>query len=63
LGFVLASTQANGLGTGEFVTVKCDVSAGTFPKATDFNLTDFKPVGLNGAAIAGLGATFTADIK
>lgn len=63
LSFVLASTQANGFSAGEFVTVNCDGPAGTLPKATDFSLTDFKPVGLNGAAIAGLSTTFTADIK
>jgi hypothetical protein len=59
----IALIEAMGFGIGEFVTVNCDVSVGAIPSAIDFSLTDFKPVDLNSAAIAGLSVTFTADIK
>lgn len=53
----------NGFGTGEFVTVDCDIAAGHSPKSADFSLAGFTAVDLNGAAIAGLTPGFTADIK
>jgi hypothetical protein len=55
--------NVNGFVTGEFVTVNCDVATGVFPSAVDFNVTDFQPFDLNGAAITGLTAGFTVDIK
>jgi len=56
--------NANGVGTGEFVTVNCDVATGVFPTAVDFNLTDFKAWDTNGAEIIPrLTAGFTADIR
>ena len=54
--------NADGFGTGEFVTVNCDIAAGSFPKATDFTVTVVKAVDINGVAI-GLTAGDTADIK
>ncbi|GFE60789.1 hypothetical protein [Geobacter sp. AOG2] len=63
LNFVLASKLSSGFGTGEFITVNCDISTGAIPKAADFGLTYFKPVDLYGAAISGVSVTFVADIK
>lgn len=60
---VVHVANAVGFGTGEFVTVNCDISAGSFPAASDFHLIDFAAVDLNGAAITGLTAGLTADIK
>ncbi len=56
----------DGFGTGEFVTVNCDIVTGFFPTAADFNvpLTEFKVWDIpNADVITGLTATFTADIK
>ena len=55
--------NAAGFGTGEFVTVNCDIAAGSFPKATDFSATGLTAVDSNGASIAGLTAGYTADIQ
>lgn len=63
LSFVLAGTEAEGFGTGEFATVTCDLAAGTTPQATDITLSDFKPVDLRGGAVAGLTVTHTAEFK
>lgn len=63
LTLVLASTEPQGFGTGEFATVTCDVAAGTTPKATDFTLSGFSPVDLRGAAVSGLSVTHTAEFK
>lgn len=61
---VVKLVNANGFGTGEFVTVNCNVATGVFPVAADFNLTDFKAFDLNGAEIIPrLTAGFTADIR
>jgi len=54
--------NADGFGTGEFLTVNCDIAAGSFPKATDFTVTVVKAVDINGAAI-GLTAGYTAAIQ
>ena len=61
---VIRLVNANGVGTGEFVTVHCDIAAGVFPVAADFNLTDFKAWDTNGVEIIPrLTAGFTADIR
>jgi hypothetical protein len=62
---VIKQVITNGCGIGEFVTVNCNVAAGSFPTAAAFNipLADFKVYDLNGAVITGLTPGFTADIK
>ena len=63
LSFVLAGTDAEGFGTGEFATVTCNLAAGATPQATDITLSDFRPVDLRGAAVEGLTAAHTAEFK
>lgn len=63
LSFVLAGTDAEGFGTGEFATVTCLVAAGTNPQPTEFTLSDFSPVDLRGAAVEGLTATHTTELQ
>jgi len=48
---------------GEYVTVNADITAGTVPVATDFNLTDFVAFNINGAPITGVTSSFVADIR
>jgi len=60
---VIRVVDANGFGTGEIGTVKCDIATGSTPKAADFSLSDFKAVNLDGAAISGLSAGITVDIR
>lgn len=57
--------NANGFGTGEFVTVNGNIAAGNFPKASDFSLPSdaFTLRDINGVDIDGLTAGFTADIR
>lgn len=48
---------------GEFATVNTVIAAGSFPKVTDFGLTGFKAVDLNGAELTGVTANVVPDIK
>jgi len=51
-------------GPGDVATVTCDVAAGSTPKATDFNVTEFKAVdGVTGAEIPDLSAVYSVLIK
>jgi hypothetical protein len=61
--FVIASNAPAGFGTGEFTTVVCGITAGSNPKTTDFSLTDFKPIDLNGAAVNGLTASVAVTMQ
>ena len=54
--------NADGFGTGEFVTINCDIAAGNIPEAADFSVTLVKAVDINGASI-GLTVGNTADIQ
>jgi len=54
--------NADGFGTGEFVTINCDIAAGNNPKATDFTVTLVQAVDINGASI-GLTVGYTAAIQ
>ncbi len=54
--------HSTGFGTGEFVTVLCDVAGGTLPKKDDFSVAEFKAVDLNGAWISGLTSELSVDI-
>lgn len=65
ISFVLTSTAAAGFGVGEFATVNCGISVGSYPKATDIftSDSDFRAVDLSGVTIAGLAPTSTADIE
>ncbi len=55
--------NAAGFAPGEFVTIVCDIAVGSFPVATDFNVTDFIAVDTNGVEISGMTADHTADIQ
>jgi hypothetical protein len=59
---ILVANSA-GFTAGEFVTVNCDIAAGSVPTAADFSLEGFAPVNGNGAPITGLTVALTADIK
>jgi len=52
----------DGFGTGEFVTVTCDILSGTTPTAGGFGLEGFTAKDLNGAEINGLASRITVDI-
>lgn len=62
LSFVVASSSADGFGTGEFVTLNLDVTTGASVSATQFTLSDLAPVDLCYANVTGMSASFTADI-
>jgi hypothetical protein len=53
----------DGFGTGEFVTVTCDILSGTTPTAGGFGLEGFTAKDLNGVDINGLTATITVDLR
>jgi hypothetical protein len=55
--------KSDGFSTGDFVTVNCDIAAGSNPAATDFPVTDFEAVDQNGATITGLTVGMTAAIQ
>jgi hypothetical protein len=55
--------HANGFGTGDLVTIACDVEEGSSPKKDDFIVAEFKAVDLNGAMITGITAGLSVDIK
>ena len=52
-----------GFGTGEFLTVHCDIASGSTPIASDFSLSGFVAKDLNGVAISGLNSEFTAAFQ
>jgi hypothetical protein len=56
LALAVISTTTTGFGTGEFVTVTCDLN-GTSPKSSDFVLSGFKPYDLSGNPVNGLTAS------
>jgi hypothetical protein len=53
----------NGFGTGEFMTIHCDIAPGNTPTASDFILSGFVASDLNGVAISGLNSAFTAAFQ
>jgi hypothetical protein len=53
----------NGFGVGEFVTLACDIAAGTTPAAGDFSLEGFIAKDLDGADINGLSAGLTVKLQ
>lgn len=60
---IIHMANPSGFGAGEFVTVNCDIAAGSYPVAADFSLTGLTVFDLNGAPISGLSAGFAADIR
>lgn len=56
-------TKSDGFTTGEFATVNCDITPGTYPAAADFSTPEFQAVDQNGAMISGLTLGFTAAIQ
>lgn len=55
--------NSNGFGTGEFMTIHCDIASGSTPTASDFSLSGFVAKDLNGVAISGLNSAFTAAFQ
>ena len=55
--------NSSGFGTGEFLTIYCDIASGSTPTASDFSVSGFVVKDLNGAAISGLNAAFTAAFQ
>jgi len=55
--------NSGGFGTGEFLTVNCDIATGSTPTSSDVGVTNFTATDLNGAAISGLTTGFTASIQ
>jgi hypothetical protein len=56
--------DAGGFGTGEFVTVRCDIASGTTVTAGNFSQPiNFTADDVNGVAINGLTLGYTVDIK
>ena len=55
--------KSSGFSTGDYMTVNCDIAAGSNPAATDFSVSDFKAVDVNGATITGLTVGWTAAIQ
>ncbi len=55
--------NAAGFATGEFVTIMCDIAAGSSPAATDFSVTDFTAFDGNGVEIDVMTVNHTADIQ
>ena len=55
--------NSNGFGTGEFMTINCDIALGSTPTASDFSLSGFVAKDLNGVAISGLNSAFTAAFQ
>ncbi|MGC1453981.1 MAG: hypothetical protein WA946_02165 [Nitrospirota bacterium] len=55
--------KSGGFSVGEFALVNCDITAGHFPAAADFTVTDFKTFDSNGLTISGLTAGLTATIQ
>jgi len=55
--------NSTGFGTGEFMTVHCDIASGSTPTASDFSVSGFVAKDLNGVAISGLNSAFTAAFQ
>ena len=55
--------NADGFATGEFAVINCDIASGKSPATADFSVAGFDARDLNGAAITGLTAGFTAEMK
>lgn len=51
-----------GFDTGEFVTVTCDIAAGSTPTADSFGLEGFELTDVDGRPINGITSGFTVDI-
>jgi hypothetical protein len=59
----IAMVNATGFGTGEFITINCDIATGSSPTGPDFSLTGFTATDVNSAPLTGLTPAFTAEIK
>jgi hypothetical protein len=55
--------NADGFGTGEFVTITCDIAAGTTVAATDFTTGTLYVADVDGATIPGLTAGTTVELR
>jgi len=55
--------NSNGVGTGEFATVNCDIAPDIHPTQTDFIVSDMIIKDINGSTISGMTASFAATIQ
>ena len=55
--------NSTGFGTGEFMTIHCDIASGSIPTASDFSLSGFVARDLNGVLISSLNSAFTAEFQ
>ena len=55
--------NSNGFGTGEFMTVNCNIASGSTPTASDFSLSGFIAKDVNGVIINGLTPGITATFQ
>ncbi len=55
--------NSNGLDTGEYATLNCDIAAGYHPVPQDFSLTGIDVKDLNGASVSGITVELSADIR
>lgn len=56
LRLAMASSITAGFGAGEFATVSCVVATGSTPAQSDFTLSGFNPIDVNGSTATGLTA-------
>lgn len=59
LKFALASSIVDGFGAGEYATVTLSAEVGVTPALTDFDLTGFIPIDVNGREVAELSTMVT----
>ena len=55
----LVLVKTAGFDAGEFANVTCNLASGAAPKVADFGHSGFKAVDQNGAAIEGLGVSYS----
>lgn len=58
---IVISEAANGFGSGEYVTVNCDIAAGSTPVAGDFTISKLLVKDRYGATIGGVTATVSVS--
>lgn len=63
LELVITNMAAEGFGVGEFVTVTCSVTPGSYPREEDFSVLNFSAITLTGEATTTVKPAFIAEIK
>jgi len=59
----LYMAKSGGFSVGEFGVVNCDITAGYFPTAADFTVTDLMTFDSNGLTIPGLSVGLTTTVQ